>query len=85
MIFSQIVFYIISDDRAVARMLAVNKFSIEKLKQKLENFFTSRNIMPEFFAHRDPWSPDISKALDSMDWIFIPKLTKEHYRLQIVR
>lgn len=69
----------------VERILSVNKFSVERSKEKVENLFMARNMMPEFFELRDPWTPQVSKAIDSTDWIFIPKLTPDNYRVQIVR
>ncbi|XP_022912225.1 retinol-binding protein pinta-like [Onthophagus taurus] len=39
------------------------KFSLEKAKKKLENLYTMKTILREFFENRDPLSPEIQAIL----------------------
>lgn len=39
------------------------KFSREKCKRKLDMYFTMRTAAPEFFANRDPTSPEIKEVM----------------------
>lgn len=43
-----------SGDTVIANFLTMNKFSIEMSKQKLDMYYTIRNIFPEIFQNKHP-------------------------------
>ena len=46
--------YVRQDDEFILHFLRGTKFSLEKTKEKLENWNTIRNLCPEFFTNWDP-------------------------------
>ncbi|KAB0798540.1 hypothetical protein PPYR_09533 [Photinus pyralis] len=52
-----------TDDQWILRFLRGCKFSLDKTKEKLNNFYTLRSALPEFFANRDPYLPKIQQIL----------------------
>ncbi|XP_077301502.1 alpha-tocopherol transfer protein-like isoform X2 [Arctopsyche grandis] len=73
------------EKRFVYRILAVNEYSVEKTKEKIENYFSARSIMPEFFADRDPCNVKFQRVFDVADWILMPRLTPERHRICMLR
>ncbi|XP_015599256.1 retinol-binding protein pinta [Cephus cinctus] len=61
------------------------KLSLEQAKQKLDMYYTVRRLVPELFAERDPLSPAITTLQDVLQWVCLPKLTTEKYRVSILR
>ncbi|XP_071052625.1 uncharacterized protein [Onthophagus taurus] len=51
------------------------KFSLEKAKRKLENLYTMRTMLREFFDHRDPFAPEIQAILKA--GLFLPFVKTE--------
>lgn len=43
-----------TDDQFLVNFLRGSKYSLERAKQKLDLYFTVRNLMPELFLNRDP-------------------------------
>lgn len=54
------------DDDRLRTFLRGCKFSIEKVKKKLDMYYTMRNAIPEFFSNRDINDPKLAKILDVM-------------------
>lgn len=54
------------DDQRVRTFLRGCKFSLEKVKKKLDMYYTMRNAVPEFFLHRDVSQPELAAVMDVM-------------------
>lgn len=52
------------DDGRLRTFLRGCKFSLEKVKTKLDMYYTMRNAVPEFFADRDISRAELSLVLD---------------------
>lgn len=52
------------DDARLRTFLRGCKFSLEKVKKKLDMYYTMRNMCPEFFTNRDVSSPELKFILD---------------------
>lgn len=48
------------DDQRLRTFLRGCKFSIEKVKKKLDMYYTMRNAVPEFFTDRDITRPELA-------------------------
>ncbi|KAK5646476.1 hypothetical protein RI129_004940 [Pyrocoelia pectoralis] len=53
-----------TDDQWLLNFLRGCKFSLDRTKEVLENFYTTRSATPELFANRDPLQPEIKKILE---------------------
>lgn len=51
----------IIDDARLRTFLRGCKFSLEKVKKKLDMYYTMRNAVPEFFANRDVDRPELAE------------------------
>lgn len=51
----------IPDDARLRTFLRGCKFSLEKVKKKLDMYYTMRNAVPEFFANRDVDRPELAE------------------------
>lgn len=74
-----------SDDEVIIRRLITQRFSIEKVKEKVDNYYTIRRKMPEVLCNRDPLSPTVDKCLKQGYWIVLPKKTPDNKRVNIYR
>ena len=54
------------DDQRLKTFLRGCKFSMEKVKRKLDMYYTMRNAVPEFFANRDITRPELKLVCDYM-------------------
>ncbi|KAI5638791.1 CRAL/TRIO domain-containing protein [Phthorimaea operculella] len=72
-------------DEVIIRRLITQKFSIERVKEKVDNFFTARHKMPELLCNRDPLSPELDKLLKQGYWVILPKKTPDNKRVTIFR
>lgn len=52
------------DDGRLRTFLRGCKFSLEKVKKKLDMYYTMRNAIPEFFSNRDINREELSIVLD---------------------
>lgn len=50
------------DDQFLINMLRGCKFSLEKTKEKLDQYWTMKSAIPDFFADRDPKNNSIEKV-----------------------
>jgi len=63
-----------TDDQWLLSFLRGCKFSLERTKEKLDNFYTMKTLIPEFFSNRDPLLPEIQDILNlGSYWIPLPK------------
>ncbi|XP_014092460.1 alpha-tocopherol transfer protein-like [Bactrocera oleae] len=73
------------DDGRLATFLRGCKFSLEKVKKKLDMYYTMRNAVPEFFANRDINRPELAMVLDYLHCPTLPGLTPNGRRITFVR
>ncbi|KAB0797733.1 hypothetical protein PPYR_08726 [Photinus pyralis] len=53
------------DDQLILSFLRCTKFSIERTKQKIDNYYTMRTLVPEILCNRDPFSAEIQAVLSA--------------------
>jgi hypothetical protein len=53
-----------ADDQRIMTFLRGCKFSLEKVKRKLDMYFTMRAAVPEFFTDRDVTRPELKQLLN---------------------
>ncbi|XP_014485293.1 PREDICTED: alpha-tocopherol transfer protein-like [Dinoponera quadriceps] len=70
----------ISDNRLRYTLLS-SKFNFEKAKRRLDLIYTLRNLLPEIFDDYDPLSKNITRIHKSVQWVPLPTLTPEKYRV----
>jgi hypothetical protein len=73
------------DDGRLRTFLRGCKFSLEKVKQKLDMYYTMRTAIPEFFADRDISRPELAEVLDIADIPPLPGLTPAGCRVVCLR
>ncbi|CAH0392663.1 unnamed protein product [Bemisia tabaci] len=74
------------DDREwLLTVLHHNKYSLEKTKNKLENYFSYRNKYPEVLQNRDPSDKDIAQARLAFNTSSADRLTKDGGRVLFCR
>ncbi|XP_050445986.1 retinol-binding protein pinta-like isoform X3 [Cataglyphis hispanica] len=61
------------------------KFNLEKAKRRLDLHYTLRNLVPEVYSNRDPLSDSITQIIKCVQWIPLPKLTPENFRIFVCR
>lgn len=76
---------LISDDGRLRTFLRGCKFSLEKVKQKLDMYYTMRNAVPEFFSNRNIDNRELAEIMDIADIPPLPGLTPKGCRVQILR
>ncbi|CAH2238874.1 jg13684 [Pararge aegeria aegeria] len=64
------------------RSIIISKGSVERAKMKIDKLCTFRTIMPHFFEEFDVKN---TRMLDDMYGYFLPKLTKDHYRVYLFK
>ncbi|XP_049879546.1 alpha-tocopherol transfer protein-like [Pectinophora gossypiella] len=72
-------------NEVIVRRLITQKFSIERVKEKIDNYYTARHKMPEIICNRDPLSPNLNKCLKQGYWVCLPKKTPDNKRVIIFR
>lgn len=73
------------DDGRLRTFLRGCKFSLEKVKQKLDMYYTMRNAIPEFFSNRDINRPELGEIMDIADMPPLPGLTPKGCRVVCLR
>ncbi|XP_078036603.1 alpha-tocopherol transfer protein-like [Augochlora pura] len=69
-------------DLLLVLFLHSNYYSIEAAKKTVENFYTLRSHVPEFFANRDPLgSKELRQAFNVVAAIGLPQLSKQGYKI----
>ncbi|KAM7361785.1 alpha-tocopherol transfer protein-like [Cochliomyia hominivorax] len=73
------------DDGRLRTFLRGCKFSLEKVKKKLDMYYTMRNAIPEFFSNRDINREELSIVLDYVHCPTLPGLTPNGRRITFIR
>ncbi|XP_073847338.1 alpha-tocopherol transfer protein-like [Musca autumnalis] len=73
------------DDVRLTTFLRGCKFSLEKVKKKLDMYYTMRNAIPEFFADRDIAREELNIVLDYAQIVTLPGLTPNGRRMTFIR
>ncbi|XP_026473073.1 alpha-tocopherol transfer protein-like [Ctenocephalides felis] len=73
------------DDQRIKTFLRGCKFSLEKVKRKLDMYYTMRNAVPEFFADRDVNRPELKEVMDVVNMPPLPGLTPAGRRVVMMR
>lgn len=60
-IFLSLSFYFFLDKAKIANFLLLNKFSIEKTKQKIDNYYTIRSKIPDVYDDCNPKLPHMQR------------------------
>ncbi|XP_025155148.1 retinol-binding protein pinta isoform X1 [Harpegnathos saltator] len=74
----------ISDNRLRITLLT-SKLNLEKAKKRLDSQYTLRTLLPEFFTNYDPQNDNIALVHKCLQWVILPKLTPEKYRITFFR
>ncbi|XP_012224572.1 alpha-tocopherol transfer protein-like [Linepithema humile] len=73
------------DDQRILTFLRGSKFSLEVCKRKLDNYFTMRTMIPEFFSNRDITKPVLQEVVKVVQIPPLPGLTKDGRRVIVMR
>ncbi|XP_065073961.1 alpha-tocopherol transfer protein-like isoform X1 [Ochlerotatus camptorhynchus] len=73
------------DDARLRTFLRGCKFSLERVKQKLDMYYTMRNAVPEFFTERDVTRQEMSEVLNVVHMPPLPGLTPAGCRVVMLR
>jgi len=68
-------------DEWLENYLICCKNSVERVKECLDMYFTSKIILPEVFTKRDPLQPGILRSFDVMGLSVLPKVTPSGSRV----
>ncbi|KAJ3626957.1 hypothetical protein Zmor_004093 [Zophobas morio] len=68
-------------DNKIKNFIILNKGNVERSKEKIENYYNVRSRLPEIFDNIHPKLPYMEKVKESVFFVPLPKLTKEHYRV----
>ncbi|KAJ3644875.1 hypothetical protein Zmor_022576 [Zophobas morio] len=75
----------ILDDARIKNFLNLNKFSIEKTKQKIDMYYTIRTLIPEIFQKGNLNLENIKKVFDDWYMFYFPVLVNDVRRVYYVR
>ncbi|KYQ46323.1 Alpha-tocopherol transfer protein, partial [Trachymyrmex zeteki] len=71
------------DDFLILRFLRVCKFSLEKTKTRMRNYYKLRSDLPEWFTNTDPFQPELQELINM--GLFLPLRKPDcHGRLVII-
>lgn len=73
------------DQRRIRMFLILCKNSLERTKEALDQYYTIKTMVPEYFANRDPTRPELLRSMETSLFIPLPKLTKEGCRISLSR
>ncbi|XP_063904190.1 alpha-tocopherol transfer protein-like [Zophobas morio] len=68
-------------DKKIENFLILNKGSVERCKEKIENYYSVRTHLTEIFENINPKLPYMDYTLKAMYLVPLPKLTKNMYRV----
>lgn len=58
--------YTFTEDITLGGFIVGSKNSLQRAKQLLDNYFTNRNAVPEFYSNRDPLNEEIQKSVEAV-------------------
>ncbi|XP_060850784.1 alpha-tocopherol transfer protein-like [Rhopalosiphum padi] len=73
------------DERRIRLFLILCKNSLERTKESLDQYYTLKSMVPEFFGNRDPTAEPLLRSMKTSLFIPLPKLTPEGYRISLSR
>lgn len=71
-----------SDTMIAAFLIGCNN-SVEKTKQYLDNYYTVRSQMPDYYGDRDPLNKRIQLCSEALRLFILPKLTPDGCRVTV--
>lgn len=74
-----------TDDFFILRFLRVCKFNVEKTKTRMRNYYKQRFDLPEWFANRNPFQPEMQEMLNLGIFLFLRKLDDQGRIVLILR
>ncbi|XP_014469668.1 PREDICTED: alpha-tocopherol transfer protein [Dinoponera quadriceps] len=74
-----------TDEFFILRFLRACKFDIEKAKAKMRNYHQQRSDLPEWFANKDPFLPELQQMFDLGVFLPLRKLDNQERMVIIVR
>lgn len=74
-----------TDDFFILRFLRVCKFNLEKTKTRIRNYYKQRLDLPEWFANRNPFQPEMQELLNLGIFLFLQKLDDQGRMVIIIR
>ncbi|KAJ3624282.1 hypothetical protein MTP99_017920 [Tenebrio molitor] len=75
----------IMSDIAISKFLMLNKFSIEKTKQKIDMYYTIRSLIPDWYDQCNPKLPCMKAAIDSCYCFLHPAVLEESNRVYMFK
>ncbi|XP_063925192.1 retinol-binding protein pinta-like [Zophobas morio] len=66
------------DRRSILNFLILNKFSVEKAKQKIDNYYTTRTKLEEIYKEMDPKYPHMKEVNEILYYVPHPQLLDYH-------
>lgn len=54
-----------ADERRIHTYLILCKNSVETTKEALDQYYTVKSVVPEYFGHRDPTSPALEQSMST--------------------
>ncbi|XP_063904197.1 alpha-tocopherol transfer protein-like isoform X2 [Zophobas morio] len=72
-------------DKKIQNFLILNKGSVEKSKEKIENYYKVRSLLPEIFDNIHPKLSYMENLKAAGYFVPLPKLTKELYRVGVCK
>ncbi|KAJ3644919.1 hypothetical protein Zmor_022617 [Zophobas morio] len=73
------------EDVKIKNFLSLNKFSLEKTKEKIDMYYTIRALIPDFFAESNPKSDLIRRVFDQMYMAIFPTLVDGVTRVYLAK
>ncbi|XP_013167567.1 PREDICTED: alpha-tocopherol transfer protein-like [Papilio xuthus] len=73
------------DNHMIFQHLMLKGFSIEEVKDKIDNCVSAKRKMPEILLNRDPLEPRINEYLKFGFLVVLPKKTPRNHRVTIFR
>ncbi|CAG9831451.1 unnamed protein product [Diabrotica balteata] len=75
----------IPSDHVIASFIWTNKFSLEKTKQKLDLYYTTRSTMPNIYQFANPKTEFLKKTEESSHLFVFPKMVDDRYRVVFMK
>ncbi|XP_049767640.1 alpha-tocopherol transfer protein-like [Schistocerca cancellata] len=74
-----------TDDAWLLAFLRGCEFSLERTKERLDNYYTLRSLMPEVFDNRDPLSKELVAAVSARVLLELPEPDEQGSRVFLLR
>lgn len=77
--------HILLDEYSIVCFARGCKYSLEKMKHKIDLQYTLRTALPEFFSGRDPLKPRLQEALACGSYLPLPNYDKHGRKVIVMR